>query len=37
MEKQYYDNLTVSSAPHIVTALDTQKTMLYVLIALVPY
>lgn len=36
MEKQYYDNLTVSSAPHIVTALDTQKTMLYVLIALVP-
>ncbi len=36
MEQQYYDNLMVSSAPHLVTKLDTQKTMMYVLIALVP-
>ncbi len=32
----YYDNLAVSSSPHLVTSLDTQKTMLWVLIALVP-
>lgn len=36
MERQYYDKLTVSSSPHIVTALDTRKTMMWVLIALVP-
>lgn len=36
METKYYDNLTVSSAPHLVTALDTRKTMMMVLIALVP-
>lgn len=35
-EKRYYDNLTVSSAPHLVTGLDTQKTMMWVLIALAP-
>lgn len=29
-------NLLVSNSPHIVTKLDTQKTMLYVLIGLVP-
>lgn len=36
MDKNYYSNLTVSSSPHLVTSLDTQKTMLMVLIALVP-
>ncbi len=36
MEQKNYSNLTVSSAPHLVSKLDTQKTMLYVLIALVP-
>ena len=36
MDKKYYDNLTVSSAPHLVTNLDTTKTMMMVLIALVP-
>lgn len=36
MDRQEYNNLTVSSAPHIVTALDTTKTMGYVLLALVP-
>ncbi len=36
MDNKYYDNLTVSSAPHLVTSLDTSKTMLMVLIALVP-
>lgn len=36
MEEKYFNNLSVSSAPHIVTGLDTQKTMLYVLIALIP-
>jgi hypothetical protein len=25
---KYYDNLTVSSSPHLVTSLDTTKTML---------
>ena len=35
-KKTYYNNLTVSSSPHLVTALDTQKTMMMVLIALVP-
>lgn len=36
MDKTYYNNLTVSSAPHLVTGLDTSKTMAMVLIALVP-
>lgn len=35
MEKTY-SNLTVSSSPHLVTKLDTQKTMMWVLIALAP-
>ena len=33
---KYNDNLIVSSSPHLVTALDTQKTMLMVMIALCP-
>ena len=33
---KYNDNLIVSSSPHLVTALDTQKTMLMVIIALCP-
>ena len=33
---KFYDNLAVASSPHMVTALDTQKTMMWVLIALVP-
>ena len=36
MDKKYYDNLIVSASSHLVTAMDTQKTMLMVLIALVP-
>lgn len=36
MEDQYYDTLMVASSPHIVTKLDTRKTMMWVLIALVP-
>ncbi len=32
----YYDNLTVSSSPHLVTSLDTRKTMLFVVGALCP-
>ncbi|MBR5315602.1 MAG: RnfABCDGE type electron transport complex subunit D, partial [Firmicutes bacterium] len=36
MEKKFYNNLAVSSAPHLVTALDTSKTMLMVIIALIP-
>lgn len=35
-KKTYYGNLAVSSAPHLVTGLDTSKTMAMVLIALVP-
>ena len=34
--KNYYDNLTVSSSPHLVTSLDTTRTMLYVVAALLP-
>ena len=34
--KKYYDNLTVSSSPHLVTSLDTTRTMLYVVAALLP-
>ncbi|MDO4395639.1 MAG: RnfABCDGE type electron transport complex subunit D [Clostridia bacterium] len=33
---KYYDNLVVSSAPHLVTNLDTRKTMLMVIGALIP-
>jgi electron transport complex protein RnfD len=33
---KYYDNLAVASSPHLVTALDTPKTMMWVLIALIP-
>lgn len=36
MENKMYNNLSVSSAPHLVTGLDTRKTMAMVLIALVP-
>lgn len=36
MDKKTYNNLIVSSSPHIVTAMDTQKTMLMVIIALLP-
>lgn len=36
MEKKAYNNLAVSSAPHLVTGLDTRKTMAMVLLALVP-
>ena len=32
----FHSNLSVSSSPHLVTKLDTQKTMLYVVIALLP-
>ncbi len=34
--KKYFDNLTVSSSPHLVTDMDTRKTMMMVLIAIVP-
>ena len=34
--KTYYTNLAVSSSPHLVTNLDTTKTMAMVLIALIP-
>lgn len=36
MDKKFYNNLAVSSAPHLVSALDTSKTMLMVILALVP-
>ena len=36
MDNKTYNNLSVSSAPHLVTGLDTTKTMAMVLIALVP-
>ena len=36
MDNKFYNNLTVSSSPHLVTSLDTSKTMLMVLIALAP-
>lgn len=36
MEKQYYDNLIVSSAPHAVSSTDTTKIMGTVLLALLP-
>ncbi len=34
--KTYYSNLAVSPSPHLVTNMDTSKTMLMVLIALAP-
>jgi electron transport complex protein RnfD len=36
MEKQYHDNLVVSSAPHAVSNVDTTKVMGTVLLALAP-
>lgn len=36
MDKKYYNNLAVSSAPHLVSAMDTSKTMMMVIIALMP-
>lgn len=36
MDKKYYDNLIVSNAPHLVTKMDTSRTMLMVIIALLP-
>ena len=36
MEKKTYSNLVVSSAPHIVSPVDTTKIMLMVMMALVP-
>ncbi len=36
MDKTYYNNLAVSSAPHLVSKMDTSKTMAMVLLALVP-
>ncbi len=36
MDKKAYNNLSVSSAPHLVTGLDTSKTMAWVLAALAP-
>ena len=36
MDKKFRDNLVVSSVPHITTPVDTQKTMLMVLLALAP-
>ena len=36
MDKEFKNNLLVSSVPHIVTDVDTQKTMMMVLIALAP-
>ena len=35
-KKTYHSNLSISSSPHIVTKVDTQRTMLYVIIALIP-
>jgi len=35
-DKKFYNNLVVSSSPHIVTGMDTQKTMLMVILALLP-
>ncbi len=35
-ENNFHDGLTVSSSPHLVTTLDTSKTMIHVLIALIP-
>ncbi len=36
MDKKFYDNLAVASAPHLVSAMDTSKTMMWVIIALMP-
>ena len=36
MDKKFYNNLVVSSAPHIVTNMDTTRIMAMVMIAMVP-
>lgn len=36
MDKKTYNNLLVSASPHLITSMDTQKTMLMVIIALLP-
>lgn len=36
MDKKFYNNLVVSSSPHIVTNMDTTKIMSMVILALVP-
>ena len=36
MEKKTYNNLVVSSAPHIVSNMDTSRIMMMVILALVP-
>ena len=36
MDKKFYDNLIVSSSPHIVTNMDTTKIMSMVILAMVP-
>jgi electron transport complex protein RnfD len=36
MEKKTYSNLVVSSAPHIVSPVDTSKIMAMVIMALLP-
>ena len=36
MDKKYYSNLIVSNAPHLVTKMDTKRTMLMVIVALLP-
>lgn len=36
MDKTYYNNLAVSSAPHLVSKMDTRNTMAMVILALVP-
>ena len=36
MDKKFYNNLVVSSAPHIVTNMDTTRIMAMVILALVP-
>ena len=36
MENKFHGNLTVSSAPHLVGPISTQRIMAIVLIALIP-
>lgn len=36
MDNKYYNNLAVSSAPHLVSSMDTSKTMKMVLLAMAP-
>ena len=35
-DSKFKTNLTVSASPHLVTTLDTKKTMQYVVLALLP-